>query len=255
MRRKPNPEERRRQLCDAAIRLLADDGAKGLSHLKVDRKVGVPDGTTSFYFRTRSSLLEAVARRIADLDLQDLTAATTTTPAAPGRPGDSRPSGLATLVIRSAAGEGLVRTKARYELALQAARDPVLDGILRHYTDQFFSLIRDVVLRLRSPGAPADRGAGDGVAEEAAREAARGAARGAAEETAHDETVYVVMMFISGIMFAFASGDRRVRTAEELDLLISGIVAGVDARVDAGLRGPAAPPRNAGSRRGRRRRA
>lgn len=243
MRRKPNPEERRRQLCDAAIRLLADDGAKGLSHLKVDRKAGVPDGTTSFYFRTRSSLLEAVARRIADLDLEELTAATSTTATAPGRPGGARPSGLATLVIRSAAGDGLVRTKARYELALQAARDPVLDGILRHYTDQFFSLIRDVVLRLRSPGAPAGRGAGDGVAGEVAG------------ETAYDETVYVVMMFISGIMFGFASGDRRVRTAEELDLLISGIVAGVDARVDAGLHGPAAPRGDTGSRRGRRRRA
>ena len=30
-RRKPNPTERRRDLCDAAIQLLADDGAKGLS--------------------------------------------------------------------------------------------------------------------------------------------------------------------------------------------------------------------------------
>ena len=68
-RRKPNPAERRRDLCDAAIQLLADDGAKGLSHLKVDRKAGVPDGTTSFYFRTRSALLRAVAERLAELDL------------------------------------------------------------------------------------------------------------------------------------------------------------------------------------------
>ena len=68
-RRKPNPTERRRELCDAAIQFLADDGAKGLSHLKVDRKAGVPDGTTSFYFRTRSALLRAVAERLAELDL------------------------------------------------------------------------------------------------------------------------------------------------------------------------------------------
>lgn len=73
-RRKPNPAERRRDLCDAAIRLLADDGAKGLSHLKVDRKAGVPDGTTSFYFRTRSALLRAVAERSAELDLAELQA-------------------------------------------------------------------------------------------------------------------------------------------------------------------------------------
>ena len=71
-RRKPNPAERRRDLCDVAIQLLADDGAKGLSHLKVDRKAGVPDGTTSFYFRTRSALLRAVAERLAELDLASL---------------------------------------------------------------------------------------------------------------------------------------------------------------------------------------
>ena len=71
-RRKPNPTERRRDLCDAAIQLLADDGAKGLSHLKVDRKAVVPDGTTSFYFRTRSALLRAVAERLAEQDLASL---------------------------------------------------------------------------------------------------------------------------------------------------------------------------------------
>src|ERR1700761_7493801 len=73
-RRKPNPAERRRDLCDAAIQLLADDGAKGLSHLKVDRKAAVPDGTTSFYFRTRDALLRAVAERLAALDLESLQA-------------------------------------------------------------------------------------------------------------------------------------------------------------------------------------
>src|ERR1700741_3753596 len=71
-RRKPNPAERRRDLCDAAIQLLADDGAKGLSHLKVDRKAGVPDGTTSFYFRTRSALLRAAAERLDEFALASL---------------------------------------------------------------------------------------------------------------------------------------------------------------------------------------
>ena len=71
-RRKPDPDRRRRELCDAAIELLAEHGAKGLSHLKVDAHAGVPDGTTSFYFRTRSALLLAVAERMAELDLATL---------------------------------------------------------------------------------------------------------------------------------------------------------------------------------------
>jgi DNA-binding transcriptional regulator YbjK len=48
MRRKPNVEQRRRDLCDAAIELLAADGARGVTHLRVDRRAGVADGT-SFY--------------------------------------------------------------------------------------------------------------------------------------------------------------------------------------------------------------
>lgn len=201
MRRKPNPEQRRRELCDTAIRLLADDGVKGVSHLKVDRKAGVPDGTTSFYFRTRSALLQAVAVRVSELDLKDLTAATRSESA---RDVDAagEPSGLATLVMRSATGTRLVRTKARYELALQAARDPLLDEAFRSFADQFHALIRNVVRRLQP-------------------------ANGEDDQALADQQTYVVMMFISGVMQAFASGDRRIRSAAELDTLISGIVAGI----------------------------
>ena len=59
-------------MCDAAIQLLANEGAKGLSHPKVDRYAEVPNGSTSFYFRTRSALLRATAQRLAELDLSDL---------------------------------------------------------------------------------------------------------------------------------------------------------------------------------------
>lgn len=196
MRRSPNPEQRRRVLCDAAIRLLADDGVKGVTHLKLDRKVGVPDGTTSFYFRTSSALLRAVADRVAELDLKDLTAATRE-PADP-----SQPSGLAKLVIRSTTGARLNRTKARNELALQASRNPILADALRHYTDEFSAVIRDAVVRFQPSGVELD-------------------------PVLVDEQTYAVGMFIGGVMLALASGDRRIRTAEELDWLISSIVSGI----------------------------
>src|ERR1700758_5185142 len=96
-RRKPNPAERRRDLCDTAIQLLADDGAKGLSHLKVDRKADVPDGTTSFYFRTRSALLRAVAERLVELDLAALQSVADQA----GRDDGASASNLAKLVIQS----------------------------------------------------------------------------------------------------------------------------------------------------------
>lgn len=199
MRRQPNPEQRRRDLCDAAIQLFADDGAKGVSHLKIDRKAGVPDGTTSFYFRTRSVLLQAVCDRVLELDLEELQVATGRGSSKSRGPGTG-PSGLATLVMRSATGVGLVRTKARNELALQAVRDPVLHSALRRYDERFFALIRDVVVRL----VDADP-----------------------DPELVDRQAYVVMTFISGVLLAFAGGDRTIRTAKDLDLIIGGIVAGM----------------------------
>ena len=67
MRRKPNVEQRRRDLCDAAIELLAAGGARGVTHLRVDRHAGLADGTTSFYYQTRAALLRGAIDRVIEL--------------------------------------------------------------------------------------------------------------------------------------------------------------------------------------------
>jgi DNA-binding transcriptional regulator YbjK len=61
----PNPE-RRIQLLDAAIDILADTGVGGLTHRLVDDRAGLPSGTTSNYFRTRLALLEATTNHVAE---------------------------------------------------------------------------------------------------------------------------------------------------------------------------------------------
>jgi DNA-binding transcriptional regulator YbjK len=197
MRRKPNPLERRRELCDAAIQLLADDGAKGLSHLKVDRKAGVPDGTSSFYFRTRAALLRAVAERVAELDLADLQ---TAADSAADRP--SAPSALAELVIQSGHGPQLSRTKARYELIMHASRDPALAEALARTTEAFGNLHRNIVARLVPPGTELDTAVIDDLSN-------------------------VTMTFINGLLVRFAYGDHIVDSAEQVDRLISAIVTGI----------------------------
>ena len=73
MRRKPDVEQRRRTLCDAAIELLAADGARGVTHLRVDRRAGLADGTTSFYYQTRAALLRGAIDRVIELDVADFT--------------------------------------------------------------------------------------------------------------------------------------------------------------------------------------
>lgn len=57
--------DRRDAICEAAVGLLADGGARGLTHHAVDRRLSLPLGSTSYYFRTRHALLEATGRWIA----------------------------------------------------------------------------------------------------------------------------------------------------------------------------------------------
>ena len=198
-RRKPNPAERRRDLCDAAIQLLADDGAKGLSHLKVDRKAGVPDGTTSFYFRTRSALLRALAERLAELDLATLQSV------ADGSDGPGKrplPSRLSQVVIQAATEPQLSRTKARYELTMQASRDPALAAILQQATDAFTKLHREILVLLMPHGSELD----PAVVEDLSN---------------------VTLTFINGLLMRSAHGDRIVDNAEQLDGILSAIAAGI----------------------------
>lgn len=60
-----NPE-RRTALVDAAIEVLAGDGARGLTFRSVDVAAGVPHGTASNYFANRDDLLTQAALRIHD---------------------------------------------------------------------------------------------------------------------------------------------------------------------------------------------
>ncbi|MGW2371521.1 TetR/AcrR family transcriptional regulator [Kitasatospora sp. NPDC001683] len=55
---------RRTALADAAIEVLAREGARGLTFRAVDGQAGVPTGTASNYFASRDHLLHQAARRI-----------------------------------------------------------------------------------------------------------------------------------------------------------------------------------------------
>lgn len=59
-------DDRRRALADAGLSVLADEGARGLTHRAVDRAAGVPLGTASNYFRSRTALIEGLVGRIGE---------------------------------------------------------------------------------------------------------------------------------------------------------------------------------------------
>lgn len=223
-RRKPNPAERRRDLCDAAIHLLAQDGAKGLSHLKVDRQAGVPDGTTSFYFRTRSALLRAVAERLAELDLARLQSVADGADGSDGRGRRPSPSRLSQVVIQAGTEPQLSRTKARYELTMQASRDPALADILQQATDGFTKLHREILVQLMPHGADLE----PGVVEDLSN---------------------ITLTFINGLLLRFAHGDRIIDSPEQLDAILAAIATGVLKTSGKGRLTQGAGPRPAGRRR------
>jgi len=121
---------RRALIADAAISTLARDGMRGLTHRAVDRAAGLPEGSASYYFRTRQALLQATVERLAELDTSDMLDSTGMLPST----GLAAPPGLdldafvdaAAGIVESWLTTGRERQLARYELALEATRRPEL---------------------------------------------------------------------------------------------------------------------------------
>jgi DNA-binding transcriptional regulator YbjK len=109
---------RRADLADAAIATLARHGMRGLTHRAVDRAAGLPEGSASYYFRTRQALLQALVERLAELDATDV-------PVLPAASLDAFAEATAD-VVEIWATTGRQRQLARYELALESTRRPEL---------------------------------------------------------------------------------------------------------------------------------
>jgi DNA-binding transcriptional regulator YbjK len=112
---------RQTDIADAAISTLARDGMRGLTHRAVDRTAGLPEGSCSYYFRTRQALLQATVERLVELDRAEMTAA---------GDGDADAIAAAAGLIERWLTTGRARQLARYELALESTRRPELRKVL-----------------------------------------------------------------------------------------------------------------------------
>jgi AcrR family transcriptional regulator len=130
-----NPD-RRRELADAAIGLLAASGVHGLTHRAVEKASGLPPGTASNYFRSRESLLVAAAERVVELHLTDMDHVARHRKAAVAPPADTRTEIGGQLVdllagsLFAAATTQRARYLAIFELQLEAVRRPALASAL-----------------------------------------------------------------------------------------------------------------------------
>ncbi|WP_079403815.1 TetR/AcrR family transcriptional regulator [Streptomyces sp. 3211] len=140
--------DRRTLIADTAIGLVAAAGLRGLTHRAVDGAAGLPAGSTSYYFRTRTALIGACYARLAELDLGDVgdlggglggglggdfggglggDRDGGSPPAPPVADRESAAAALAWLLHRWLT-VGRERQLARFELSLEAARNPELEA-------------------------------------------------------------------------------------------------------------------------------
>jgi DNA-binding transcriptional regulator YbjK len=199
MRRKPDVERRRRDLCDAAIELLGADGARGVTHLRVDRRAGVADGTTSFYYQSRSALLRGALDRVVELDIADFAGALS--PVGDGEV-DSLLSRLAEQAMRTAVEPERSRARARFELMMIAARDPELGSGFDDLMARFVAI---------SEAAVAQAQPSDAVADPALIK----------------EQAFAVVNFLGGFLFRLAYGLVRPDSAKRLEGYLRAVIAGV----------------------------
>lgn len=119
-------DSRRRQLADAGLAVLAQEGSRGLTHRAVDAVAGVPTGTTSNYFRSRHSLIEGLVERIGerlaptDEDLRRRESE---------QPGPALFADYVRDIVRRLTTDHDV-TLALFELRLEAARRPEVAAVL-----------------------------------------------------------------------------------------------------------------------------
>ncbi|OBJ24355.1 TetR/AcrR family transcriptional regulator [Mycobacterium sp. 1245801.1] len=193
--RRRNGDARRRDLCDAAIRVLAEHGSRGLTHGQVDRVAGVPEGTTSYYYRTRAALLRGVGKRVAEIDVANLQSVIDE-PVDPLSPF----AHLARLTMIQASGDGLMLNRARHELLLGAARDPGLAETSQVFVARINGMARDAIAHLR----PDTR-----------------------DPALLDAQTTAVTTFIAGVFTRLAAGDRNVGDAEQLGRLLEAVATAV----------------------------
>lgn len=173
-----------------------------MSHLKVDRHAGVPDGTTSFYYRTRAALLHGIADQLVRYDAETFTEVFKD---APNSSGEVIARMLADQILSVGREPQLSRTRARLELTMSARRDPGIASGFRQISESYRALAERLVMALHhANGIEMDR-------------------------ALCDEQTSVLLAYLSGQVFALANESPDVLTREDIERQIHAVIMGVAA--------------------------
>ncbi len=128
---------RRQALLDAAVRLLARDGARAVTHRAVAEEAGTTHGAPRYYFITRDQLLDEALRHIAARQVTEVERLLREA----GKPGSRKRAARLAGHIAGPLASDRDAGIARYELFLEAARRPHLRPALQAWGDAYRSLL------------------------------------------------------------------------------------------------------------------
>ncbi|WP_051551397.1 TetR/AcrR family transcriptional regulator [Nocardioides sp. URHA0020] len=134
---------RRRTLLDAALHVIADEGLKGLTHRAVDRRAGLPEGSCSAYWRTRSALEAALTEYVAASLLADVDGLTAQIDVCPEDDEQAAVSATLELFLRWLDQRELL--VARLELTMAATRDPDLAQLLADHRARLIAIVEEIM--------------------------------------------------------------------------------------------------------------
>lgn len=142
----PEAGDRRTQLLDAGLRVIAREGMRGLTHRSVENEAGVPHGSTTYYFGTRYDLLAALSvhMRETDRELVEPIAHQLALLLA-DRSQEFDLSAMAAATVAWVESNPELQL-ARYEMQLAGARDPQLKELMTDCAVTFRRMIEPIVV-------------------------------------------------------------------------------------------------------------
>jgi len=139
---------RRRELLDAAVGVVADEGLRGLTHRAVDRRAGLPEGTCSAYLRTKRVLLLALAEHVAATLLADVDRLAGELGECDG---DEEQAVARTQALFERWLEERELVLAKLELSLEAPRDPAVAAVLSAWRSRLVTVVDGMVTQAGKP--------------------------------------------------------------------------------------------------------
>lgn len=143
--------ETRERVLDAALELVAERGLQSLTHRGIEARAQVSHGVTTYYFKTRDALIDALFEHICQRQITWITAMYADLVAEAGAdPGGFDREAFTRRGIEIMISERTL-TLARYELYLHAARDSRLQQITAELRQRHVAIQTQLFAALGAP--------------------------------------------------------------------------------------------------------